>query len=711
VILAELGSSLLLLSLAVTVFSCTLSAVAARQESVALAALARRSFFAATAMVAGASAALLVALLSHDFVIAYVTEHTDRSLPPALTAAAFYGGQEGSLLYWALLLMLCASVALVSSRLTLRTNAYANAILAGIAVFFLVVLVFVASPFALLEVTPGDGLGLNPVLRDGGMLIHPPFLLAGYSAFAVPFAFALAWLLGGREDTGGEACERPGSSRPLAGGEAPPQTSWVEQVRRFALVAWALQTVGLTLGMWWAYHVLGWGGYWGWDPVENAALMPWLATTAYIHSAQVQERRGSLRGWSVGLVVGAFLLSILGTFLVRSGVLPSVHSFAVSPLGPWFLGFLVVATAVSGGVLAWRSERLRSSQPIVPGASREGAFLVQNMLLVALTAAVLWGTVLPLISGLTGRELVVGPAYYERVGAPLFIAILALLAVGPALPWSQGGGRRDAAGIRAAGGGESPPKANGGWTRLLRWPLTAAGLALAGLLAAGVRQPGALLALPLVAAGMATCVAEYGRGARSARHLGLPWALAAARLLARNRRRYGAYLAHAGILAVAAGLAGSHLWQQSRTVTLQPGQSVTVAGQSIAYEGTAQSAAGDHADQFARLRVGSDTLEPGRLTYASLGGQSVTKVAIRSTPLEDLYVVLDAVTADGATLTVYVNPLVTWIWAGAALLVAGVLLGHLALVPVTALRAPAMAGAPAPLPHSSGEVARRARGG
>ncbi|HSR23774.1 MAG TPA: cytochrome c-type biogenesis CcmF C-terminal domain-containing protein [Candidatus Eisenbacteria bacterium] len=650
-LVAELGSAFLLASLVLVTLSAAAALVAGRRGHAALAGVARRAFYAAALGLAGASASLLVALLGRDFAIAYVFEHTDRSLPPSLSAAAFYGGQEGSLLYWALLLTLTGSVAIAAgARTSVQMTAYANAVLAGIVAFFLVVMVFVASPFALLPTVPADGLGLNPLLRDGGMLIHPPFLLAGYSAFAVPFAFAIAALVGGRDDAG-----------------------WVAHTRRYALLAWGLQSVGLTLGMWWAYHVLGWGGYWGWDPVENAALMPWLATTAYVHSAQVQERRGTLRAWNFGLVIAAFLLSALGTFLVRSGVLPSVHSFAVSPLGPWFFGFLVAGMAISGGVLAWRSERLRSPRAVEPGASREGAFLLQNVLLVALTGAVVWGTLLPLVSGMTGRELVVGAPYYERAGTPLMVALLALLAVGPLLPWRR---------------------LRGGWLRLLRWPLAAAALALAAMLVAGVRQPGALLTLPLVAAGLATCLAEYGRGAALARRMAGPWPLAAARVLARKRRRYGAYLVHAGMLAIAAGLIGSHAWQRSSQVTLRPGQSVTVGSHTLTYDGISSRSEGDHSALVAHVRMGDETLEPARLSYPSLGGQAVTSAAIRSTPLDDVYVVLAGADGDVAALTVYVNPLVTWIWAGGALLVAGVLLGNL-VRPVAELeRAPAGLGVP-----------------
>src|SRR5216684_4751209 len=339
----------------------------------------------APAMTVVAGAVLMWALLSHDFSLAYVTEHTDLSTPTALVAAGFYGGQEGSLLYWAIVLGVLGSVSLVASAsLGLKVAGYAAGLMAVILSFFLVVLALVASPFDLLSITPPDGLGLNPVLRDGGMLIHPPVVLAGFASFAIPFCFAAAALLAGRSDA-----------------------AWIAHTRRFALVAWSLQTTGLVLGMWWAYHVLGWGGYWGWDPVENVALMPWLATTAYLHSSQVQERRGRLRGWNFGLVILAFLLVVFGTFIVRSGIVPSVHTFAVSSIGPWFFGFLGACLVFSVGLLALRSGNLKARGEAAPAVSREGAFALQNLLLIGVVAVVLWGTVLPLVSGMTGQERVV----------------------------------------------------------------------------------------------------------------------------------------------------------------------------------------------------------------------------------------------------------------------------------------------------------------
>src|SRR5438309_4051529 len=448
-------------------FAALLSFWAGWVENVVMIQVGRRAFYAAAALVVGASAVLEAGLLTHDFSLAYVANHTDLATPMPLVAAAFYGGQEGSLLYWTLVLGLLGSASLVASAsLGPRLAAYAAAVLASIATFFLVVLVLVASPFDLLFVTPPDGLGLNPVLRDGGMLIHPPVVLAGFASFAIPFSFAAAALLANRADAG-----------------------WIAHTRRYALVAWSLQSAGLLLGMWWAYHVLGWGGYWGWDPVENVALMPWLATTAYLHSSQVQERRGRLRLWNFGLVIVAFLLVVFGTFIVRSGVVPSVHTFAISAIGPWFLGFLFVCLVFSAILLTFRS-----NLGVEPGpaqtVSREGAFLLQNLLLLGVVAVVMWGTVLPLISGMFGTERVAGAPYYERAAGPLLAAILALLAVGPLLPW------RHAA--RAT-------------LRALRWPAAAAIVTLMVLLIAGVRSAPALVAFPLAAAAGATALTEYAR--------------------------------------------------------------------------------------------------------------------------------------------------------------------------------------------------------
>ena len=632
-ILAFLGSGALLAGLVMGGFSALLSFWAGWRENAVMVHVGRRAFYGAAVMVVLASVVLEVALLTHDFSLAYVTEHSDLSTPMALVAAAFYGGQEGSLLYWVLVLGVLGSVALVAaSALGARVAAYAAGLLAVILSFFVFVLVLVASPFDLLAVTPPDGLGLNPVLRDGGMLIHPPVVLAGFASFAIPFSFAAAALLAGKTDAG-----------------------WIAHTRRFALMAWGLQSTGLVLGMWWAYHVLGWGGYWGWDPVENVALMPWLATTAYLHSSQVQERRGRLRTWNFGLVILAFLLVVFGTFIVRSGVVPSVHTFAISAIGPWFFGFLLACVVFSITLLALRSRGLGSRGQPAPAVSREGAFVLQNLLLLGVVAVVLWGTILPLVSGMLGQERVVGAAYYERAAGPLFVALLALMAAGPLLPWRHAG---------------SP------LLRALRWPAGAAAMVLATLLVAGVRSVPALLAVPLLGAVATTCLVEYGRAGwklRAARS----WSKGAA-LIGRKRRRYGAYLAHLGLVVLVAGVAASHFWQVEKDVALMPGDHVSVAGYTLTYVGAAPRQLADHTELVGSIRLGEQTMEPARATYAGLGGQSLTHVAISSTPLADVYVVLTGIGPDGAaSFRIFVNPLVSWIWAGGAIIILGVLLGNL----------------------------------
>jgi cytochrome c-type biogenesis protein CcmF len=633
VILAYLGSGALLAGLVMGGFSALLSFWAGWRENAVMVQVGRRAFYASAAMILVAAVLLEVGLLTHDFSLAYVTEHSDLSTATAFVAAAFYGGQEGSLLYWALVLGLLGSVSLVaSSGLGLRLAAYAAGVMAAILSFLLVVLVLVASPFDLLATTPPDGLGLNPVLRDGGMLIHPPFVLAGFASFAIPFSFAVAALLAGRSDA-----------------------AWIAHTRRFALMAWALQSTGLVLGMWWAYHVLGWGGYWGWDPVENVALMPWLATTAYLHSSQVQERRGRLRVWNFGLVILAFLLVVFGTFIVRSGVVPSVHTFAISAIGPWFFGFLFVCLVFSGALLAFRASGLGSHGQPAPAVSREGAFVLQNLLLIGVVAVVFWGTVLPLVSGMLGQERVVGASYYERAAGPLFVAILALMAAGPLLPWRHAG---------------TPSM------RALRWPAGAAAVVLAVLLISGLGSVPALLAIPLAAAAGTTCLVEYGRMGLKLRRSGRGWSQAAA-VIVRKRRRYGAYLAHIGMVVLVVGIAGSHFWQQEKDVTLMPGDQVSVAGYTLTFTGAEQRQLADHTELVGAMRLGDQTLQPARASYAGLGGQSLTQVAISSTPLADVYVVLAGANPNGsASFRIFVNPLVSWIWAGGCIIILGVMLGN-----------------------------------
>ncbi|HEX4214654.1 MAG TPA: cytochrome c-type biogenesis CcmF C-terminal domain-containing protein [Candidatus Dormibacteraeota bacterium] len=635
ILIPFVGASFLVAALALAVLAMFLGIWGARRGDAALARSGRRALYATGLMVVGASAMLILGLVTNDFQLAYVTSHSDRQLPLALKVSGFWGGQEGSLLYWTLILLLIGSVSVgVAARTDPQLTAYAQSTLSAIAVFLLVVLVFVATPFSLLAIVPRNGLGLDPVLQNSGMLIHPPFELAGYSSFAIPFSFAVASLIAGRQ-----------------GG------SWIMLSRRVALVSWGLQSTGLLLGMWWSYHVLGWGGYYSWDPVENAALMPWLAATAYLHSIQVQEHRGRLQSWNLFLAMLSFLLSMLGTYIVRSGILPSVHTFAISPIGPWFFGFLVVCVVFSLGLALLRGHTIPTSRPMAQTVSREGAFLFQNVLFVILVAAILWGTLLPLLSGAVGQELEVGSAYYDRTIAIPVVALLALIAVGPLLPWQPGGGR---------------------WMRRLSWPAAGALVALVACLLLGIRSVGLIAGVTLAGGGLATCLREYVSGASRARRLRGAWPAAVVRLIARDRSRYGAYLAHVGFLAIVIGIVGSHFGQVHQSFTLQPGQTGHIGGYSMTYLGRFREPQGDHEALIGRLRLNSgEVVEPAVLTYPASSGENVSQVVIRSTPLEDLYIVLVGGTgARGASFSVFVNPLVPWIWFGGVLLILGVVFGN-----------------------------------
>ena len=645
-LLGEVGAACLLAAVVLAAFSSILGIVAGAREHATLTSVSRRALYAVTVLLGGAALTLLGAMLTHDFALAYVAQHSDLDTPPALAASALYSGQEGSLLYWALVTAVLGSLALgAAGRLDTRAAAYAGAVIGALLATLLWVLAFVADPFDLLANPPGDGLGLNPLLRDGGMLVHPPFLLAGLSSFSVPFALTIGGLAAGRLEP-----------------------ALLQLIRRFALLTWGILSVGLTLGMWWAYHVLGWGGYWGWDPVENAALMPWLVATAYLHSVQVQERRGRLRAWSTLLPVIGFNLSLLGTFIVRSGVVPSVHAFAVSSSGPWFLGLLSAALLVSVAAVGLRPGLLRSDGPIEEPVSREGALVLNNLLLVGACAAILWGSLLPLTSGLfTGAQAAATPAFYQHSAGPLLLGVIVLMAVGPMIPW-RGGGKA--------------------WRRALRPTALAAVAGAVIAVLAGGRRPEVVIAAGALAGAAATAAVEIWRGARFAGR-------SFSRLLIRHRRRYGAYAAHLGLVLVAAGVAASQFGHSEKQVALVPGAGVTVAGHAVRYVGTTTTRLDHgHIQSIATATLDGATIHPGRVEYPDFGGQSDALVAIRPGWLADVYVVLGPVQPDGtAAFLVAVNPLVDWIWAGAALLILGMLFGN--------LRAPARA----PLPQAAGQPA------
>jgi cytochrome c-type biogenesis protein CcmF len=606
-----------------------------------------RGLLATALLVALASAGLWTALLSHDFSLAYVASNTSRNMPAVYVFAAFWGGQAGSLLFWCLILSLYAVAALWSNRTRNRTlMPFVTGTLAIVLLFFLSTMVFGANPYERVEWVPVDGRGMNPQLQNPGMAIHPPNLYLGYVATAIPFAFAIAALVTRRLDN-----------------------EWLAAVRRWSLLSWFFLTVGIVLGMWWAYVELGWGGYWAWDPVENSSFLPWLTCTAFLHSIMIQEKRGMLRKWNVTLVVTTFLLSILGTFITRSGIIESVHAFAQSPIGNWFAGFLLVAIAATTYLVTTRLKDLEATATLESMVSREAAFLYNNLLLVGIAFSVLWGTLFPIISeAVRGEKITVGPPFFNAVNIPLGLGLLALTGIGPLIAWRRA----------------SPDNLK----RQFAVPAFS-GLALgAVLLALGMRDAYALVAYVLAGFVSATIVQEFGKGIGARRRMhGEHAALALVRLVARNRRRYGGYIVHAGIVMLFAAFAGL-AFREEFDVSLRPGESFeAVDPYGHRWRFTSQGVSRFEALNRQVTAVALETTRDGesRGVLSSERRQHVdsrgipqfepsTEVGIIETAKLDTYLVLAGVSGeegDVAEIRVTFNPLVVWVWFGGALMAIG----------------------------------------
>src|SRR6184192_1066330 len=529
--MAPLGRAALLLAFGLVLYALVAGSYAAWKRRRRLALSAQNALLAAFPVTLVAAIVLLVALGRRDMTFVYVSEHTSHKLPLGYALSAFWGGQEGSLLLWVLVLTGYAGLAVWLNRRSRELMAWTVPVFGGVAVFFAFMLCFVSSPF---NVQPGppDGNGMVPSLQNPYMLAHPPLLYLGYVGLAVPFAFAMGALLSGRTD------ER-----------------WIVATRRWTLAAWTFLGVGQLLGAHWAYVEIGWGGYYAWDPVENAALMPWLAATAFLHSVMIQEKRGMLKVWNMVLVALAFLLSIFGTFLTRSGVVNSIHSFSQSPLGGWFLGFIALCTVFAVGLIYLRLPLLRARTKLESLVSREATFLYNNLLLVALCLTILWGVIYPLLTqAVRGETRSVSKPYYDFFLHSFGLPLLLLMGIGPLVAWRR-------ASLRALG-------------RTFLLPLAAAGAtgAILIVLGFGSSTPG-LLAYTFGTFVAASIVLEFVRGTRATGSL--------LRLVGRNRRRYGGYLVHAAIVLLAIGIAGSSAYQTVRERGLKPGGSLTVSGYTL----------------------------------------------------------------------------------------------------------------------------------
>ncbi|HEY6543173.1 MAG TPA: heme lyase CcmF/NrfE family subunit [Ktedonobacteraceae bacterium] len=633
---SNLGSISLILATGFAILAIALSIAGALRGHPALVASAKRSVLAVTSFLLLASVSLIISFLTHDFGVSYVAQHSSLSMPWYYTASAFYGGQEGSLLYWALMLSVFSAIFIFTSkRAPAALVPYVMATLMAIEIFFLLMLVSVSNPFVRLPVPLANGVGLNPLLMDPGMLVHPPMLLMGYMSFSVPFAFAVAAMITGQ-----------------LGSE------WLRAIRRWTLAAWAIQTTGLLLGAWWAYHVLGWGGYWGWDPVENAALFPWLTATAFLHSTMVQERRGMLKVWNLALVILSFALSIFGTFEVRSGIISSVHSFAYSAEGGYFLTFLAIIIVFSTALFIFRLPRLRPEQEFDSAISREGSFLLNNFLLLGITFATLWGTLFPLITqAFTGQTLTVGPPFYEQVNGPILLALLLAMGIGPLLAWRHTSSRSL-------------------W-RNLALPAFVAALCAAVLPLLGVRDVWANVAFAVCAFTAGAILYEIWRGVRVRHKHGEAYPIALFMLVNRYRQRYGGYIVHLGFVLLAVGVIGSNFFQSQQDAILKPGQSISIAGYQFIYFGNTDEKYPDVEIITAELQIWHNGqlqqyIYPARQFYPHFDNQPASQISITTYNLTDLYVFLAS--WDGlsqATIRVFINPLVTLVWLGGILMLFG----------------------------------------
>ncbi|HEU5252173.1 MAG TPA: cytochrome c-type biogenesis CcmF C-terminal domain-containing protein [Solirubrobacterales bacterium] len=615
--MASLGSALLGLAF-LTALAAGALALAGRNGDERLLTLSRRAVYGFCALVTACVAIIEIAFAGDDFSFRVVQEHSSIETPAGYKLAAMWSSQEGSLLLWAFVLSIASSAALWATRHKLRRLVpWATAVMMGVAAFFTGLMLFApdVDPFATLSPAPPNGVGLNPLLQHPSMMIHPPMLYSGYVAFTIPFAFAIGALVTRRLDA-----------------------EWIRATRRFALIAWAFLGLGLLLGARWSYTELGWGGYWAWDPVENAALMPWLLGTAFLHSIMVQEKRGMLKVWNASLIVGTFSMALLGTFLVRSGVLQSIHAFGDNTVGPYVLGLIAVVLVGSTALIVSRLDDLRSQKRIDSLASREAVFLVNNLLLVGMTAVIFWGTFFPLISELfTGEKASLAAPWFDRYTTPLAILLVLFTGVGPLLAWRR----------------VSWDSAK----RVFRLPLA---VAAAVTVALAVFTPAAdnlwALALFAFAAFALTGLAqEFWSGTAARRRLtGEPGAQALVGLVSRNRRRYGGYIVHVGIVVLLIGVAASSSFQTNEDVELRPGEQVVVDGRTIAY--VKPTVAVDE-EKFTfgsllRIEEGGEVVgyvRPSRRFFRPTGqesgtissffaGEATSEVGLRAGPWHDLWI-------------------------------------------------------------------------
>ena len=593
-----------------------------------------------------ASAVLVSALMTGDFRFSYVAEESNRAMPLIYKFTAWWGGQAGSLLLWSWLLSTYAAVVIFTNRRKHRDfMPYVVAVLSTVQAFFLILNTFVVTPFQMLAINKDitavpDGNGLNPLLQYPAMAIHPPMLYLGYVGFAVPFAFAMGSLI----------TRQPGDG-------------WIHTTRRWTMVTWLFQSCGIVLGAGWAYHVLGWGGYWGWDPVENASLLPWLGGTAFLHSVMMQEKKGMMKVWNMVLVSATFFLCIFGTFLTRSGVVSSVHAFAQSPIGKYFVVFLAAGIAATIYLILDRLDYLKSEAQLESVVSRESSFLFNNLVLLASCFAVLWGTLFPVISeAVSGEKISLDKAWFNQLMIPIGLFLLVLTGVGPLFAWR----RTSTESLR----------------RNFAWPGIGSIALVAGLLAAGIRDFYALISFGFCLFVAITIILEFFKGAKqiSAKNQ-FNFAHAVIELTHRNTRRYGGYVVHMGIVLMFIGFTGA-AFNKNRVDEMKAGDSVRLGGYQLTVRATHEGENENYLWRNAAVEVNKNgqflgVLQPESRVYKA-SRQPTHEVAVRPRLNEDLYLNFAGMNGDRAVIQSYIFPLVSWIWIGALTLIFGTLV---ALVP------------------------------
>jgi cytochrome c-type biogenesis protein CcmF len=638
-VIPELGGGALLVALALTIWGSVAAAVGGATGRRRLVESAQHAALGVFVLVTACLLMLAWAFLRFDFSVRYVAFNTNLGTPFYYRLTAVWGALEGSIVLWAWMLSVYTLIVVLRHRTNARElYPWVLSVMLGVLAFFVLVMTIPAPVFQRLTPVPADGRGLNPLLEDSGMITHPVALYLGFTGFTVPFAFAIAALVTGRVGD-----------------------FWITTTRRWTITAWYFLSLGLLIGGWWSYHVLGWGGYWAWDPVENAAFMPWLTGTAFLHSVMIQERRRMLRLWNVSLVVLTFALTLFGTFLTRSGVIASVHAFSQGSIGVFFLSFLGLVLVLALALLAWRWEALGAQGELDSVVSRESAFLLNNVMLVAATFTVFFGTVFPLLSeAVRGVKVSVGAPFFNQVNVPLFLSLIFLMGVGPLIAWR----RASLENLR----------------RNFLWPVVLGVAAAAVFRLVGVRSTLAVLTLALVVFVGATIAVDVTRATRARLRLGERLPAAVGGLLVRHNRRYGGFAVHLGILVVALGVTGSQAWSVQTETTLKRGETAEIAGYRVRFDGLSASEESNHFKvtgtfTVADGRAAGAVLQPAKKFYPQ-EQSPIAYVDYRLGLREDLYMVLGDFARDGsqATVRLQVNRLVSWIWIGGLILTLGTLL-------------------------------------